>query len=263
MFPFKRFLNAHTGLVLAGALAMVAAWKIAAAVIGMEIILPAPEAVFADTVDIVLSPRFAETLLITSVRALAAFGIGAVGAGTLGVLAGRVGWVRAVLAPAMAVMRATPVISVILLALIWFPTGTVPVVVALLMIVPIIYGNVMAGIQQTPRELLEMAALFRVPAARVLRRIYLPSVRPYIAAALETASGITWKVIVAAEVLSQPMFGIGAELQQARVLLATSRVFAWTILAVLVSAVFHIFLNLVLHLRSARSGRGAAAAVEV
>jgi NitT/TauT family transport system permease protein len=113
------------------------------------------------------------------------------------------------------------------------------------MIVPIIYGNVVAGIRQTPAELLEMAALFRVPRQRVLMRIYLPAVRPYVAAALQTAGGITWKVIVAAEVLAQPVFGIGAELQEARVLLATSRVFAWTIVAVVLSALFHLLVTLV------------------
>jgi NitT/TauT family transport system permease protein len=104
----------------------------------------------------------------------------------------------------------------------------------------------MIGVQETPGELLEMAGLFRVPRRRMIRRIYIPAVRPYVAAALQTASGITWKVVVAAEVLSQPMLGIGAELQQARVLLATSGVFAWTILAILVSGVFHLLLSVVL-----------------
>ncbi|MFW5786066.1 MAG: ABC transporter permease [bacterium] len=234
------------GLMAAGALVFVAVWKIASLVVGMEIILPAPERVLMETVRVATAPQFWVTLGTTTLRSLLAFGIAAVGAGALGVAAGRAAWLHRLLAPWMGIVRATPVISVILLGLIWFPTGIVPIVVALLMIVPIIYGNVVTGIRQTPRELLEMAGLFRVPRSRILRRIYLPAVRPYLAAALQTAAGITWKVIVAAEVLAQPVLGIGAELQEARVMLATSRVFAWTILAVVVSGIFHVLLNLVL-----------------
>ncbi len=236
------------GLMAAGALAFVAVWKIASLLVGLEIILPAPERVLAETLRVATSPDFWRTLGTTTLRSLVAFGIAAVGAGAVGVAAGRAPALHRLLAPWMGIVRATPVISVILLALIWFPTGIVPIVVALLMIVPIIYGNVVTGIHQTPQELLEMAGLFRVPRSRVLRRIYLPAVRPYLTAALQTAAGITWKVIVAAEVLAQPLLGIGAELQEARVLLATSRVFAWTVLAVVVSGIFHVFLTLLLQI---------------
>jgi NitT/TauT family transport system permease protein len=232
-------------LATAGVLSLIAVWKIASVAVGLDIILPPPERVARETLSLVGTPQFLRTLGTTTVRAVLAFVVAVVGAGLLGVAAGRAEWLHRLLSPLMSVVRATPVISVILLALIWFPTGFVPIAVALLMIVPIIYGNVVAGIRQTPAELLEMAALFRVPRQRVLMRIYLPAVRPYVAAALQTAGGITWKVIVAAEVLAQPVFGIGAELQEARVLLATSRVFAWTIVAVVLSALFHLLVTLV------------------
>jgi len=242
-------------LATAGVLSLIAVWKIASVAVGLDIILPPPERVARETLAILATPEFLRILATTTARALFAFVLAVIGAGALGVAAGRAEWLHRLLAPLISVVRATPVISVILLALIWFPTGVVPIAVTLLMIVPIIYGNVVAGIRQSPRGLLEMATLFRVPRQRILTRIYLPAVRPYVAAALQTAGGITWKVIVAAEVLAQPMLGIGAQLQEARVLLATSRVFAWTIVAVVLSALFHALLTIVLPQRA--GGRGS------
>jgi len=49
--------------------------------------------------------------------------------------------------------------------------------------------------------------------------------------------GLTWKVVIAGEVLAQPLHGIGTGMFQAKLYLETGEVFAWTVCAIVLSAV--------------------------
>lgn len=61
----------------------------------------------------------------------------------------------------MAVVKATPVASFIILCLVWIPSRGLSVFISFLMVLPIIYTNVLEGIHHTDRQLLEMAEIFR------------------------------------------------------------------------------------------------------
>ncbi len=148
--------------------------------------------------------------------------------------------------PLMTAVKSTPVMSFILLALVWFPSSAVPVFICFLMCVPVIWGNVLTGIRQTDGKLLEMAASFGVKTRTVVRHIYLPSVLPYFAAATTTCLGLGWKVAVAAEVLSQPRHAIGKHLFEAKAYLDSSGLFAWTLVVILLSLVFERLLGAIL-----------------
>ncbi len=68
--------------------------------------------------------------------------------------------------------------------------------------------------------------------------IYLPSMLPYVGNAVSTGLGLTWKSVVAAEILSMPSKGMGTSMQAAQFQLDTPLLFAWTLLIVALSAVF-------------------------
>ena len=87
-------------------------------------------------------------------------------------------------------------------------------------------------------QLLEMARVFRVPALRGIRYVYLPQVLPYFRSACGSALGLCWKSGIAAEVIGMPDGSIGEQLQQAKIYLNTPDLFAWTLVIVLVSLVF-------------------------
>ena len=53
-------------------------------------------------------------------------------------------------------------------------------------------------------QLLEMARVFRVPALRGIRYVYLPQVLPYFRSACGSALGLCWKSGIAAEVIGMP-----------------------------------------------------------
>ena len=91
-----------------------------------------------------------------------------------------------------------------------------------------------------------MARVFRIPAARRIRYIYLPQVLPYFLSACTVALGLSWKAGVAAEVIGMPEGSIGEQLQQAKIYLNTPDLLAWTVVIVLVSLGFEkLFLALI------------------
>jgi len=212
---------------LVAALAFLAAWKLGALAAGKEIILPSPERVLGIALGLYPTSRFLEALGATFLRGLAAFAISTLLGGAAGIAAGLRPLFGAFLSPLLTVIRATPVLALILLALLWFPSGFVPIFSAVLMAFPVMAASAEEGTKAADPRLLEMARLFRVPRRETFRRIRLPSAAGHLVAGARSALGLSWKVVVAGEVLSQPARALGTGMQEARVLLETGSVFAW------------------------------------
>lgn len=153
---------------------------------------------------------------------------------------------RELLAPPVAVIKAVPVASFIILALVWLNSQSLSLFISALMVLPPVYLNVLEGICRTDRRLLEMARVFRVPLGRRLRGIYLPQVMPYFRTAVSLGLGLCWKAGAAAEIIGLPAGSMGERLYTAKVYFQTADLFAWTVTIVAVSVVFErLFLALV------------------
>jgi len=111
----------------------------------------------------------------------------------------------------------------------------VPVFIAFLMVVPMVWTNLYAGLEHADPELLEMARVFQFSPWKKLRCIYIPALMPYFTAACSTGLGFAWKSAVAAEVIAHPENSIGLRIYNAKIYLETTDLFAWTIGIVLIS----------------------------
>jgi len=223
---------------ISAVICLVAVWWVAAALINLPLILPAPGTVFRQTLMLIGSGDFWRHLGATLGRGLTGFGISLTGGLLVGFLAGRLDSFNAFLRPMIILVRGTPSMSIILLALIWFKGETVPLFVIFLVVFPIIVQNVIEGMRNIDRNLLEMAQVYQIPKNRQILNLYLPSILPYLTAGVASGLGITWKVVIAAEVLAYPRWGIGARMDTARVYLQTELVFAWTLVVVLLGLIF-------------------------
>ena len=162
----------------------------------------------------------------------------------------------ALLAPAMSAVKATPVASFAILVLVWLPRDAVPVCVAALMVLPVVWANVRAGILGVDGQLLELARVCRLPRGRVVRRIYLPSVLPGFAAACRSGIGFGWKAGIAAEVLTVPRASMGRMIYESKYYLQTADLFAWTLAVILLSVAIE---RLLLAALPRGGGKGARA----
>ena len=146
--------------------------------------------------------------------------------------------VRDLLSPLMLTVRTVPVASFIILALIWFTSRTLSVLISFLMVLPILYGHLLDGLAQVDPKLREMAGVFRIPPLRYARCVALPQLMPAFLTGCRAALGLGWKAGIAAEVIGTPAGTIGRWLQQAKLYLDTPDLFAWTLMIVLLSVLF-------------------------
>jgi NitT/TauT family transport system permease protein len=153
----------------------------------------------------------------------------------LGIFAGISPGFNAFLRPVLVTVRSVRVISLILLALIWFNAGSVPVFIALLTMFPFICTNVIDGIHSVDKDILEMAKFYRISRSRIVREVYIPAIMPFIISGASSAMGIGWRAIIIGEVLSQPKYGIGTVMHIEQTFLKVDAVIAWTLIAVLLS----------------------------
>jgi NitT/TauT family transport system permease protein len=215
---------------------ILALWKLASAGVGADMILPPPEKVIVALGTIISGKRFIAALGSTTLRGLTAFTVSMLFGLALGFAAGRSKRVEAFMAPGLTLIRATPVLAVILIALIWFPSGIVPVFSAVVMTFPLVAADVSAGVRSTDPHLLQMASSFGISQRDTLMHVVFPSALPSMVSAAKNAIGLSWKVVVAGEVLSQPANALGTGMQNSRIMLETAEVFAWAAVGILLCA---------------------------
>ena len=210
-------------------------WAIIARLTAIPFIIPSPRAVARDFIYFLFEKSFAETILPTFYRVLCAFFLSLILSFLLGVCAGLSSVFRTLLTPWLSVIKSTPVVAVILIAILWFGSDKVPVFVAILMTLPVMTESTIEGILKTDKGLLEMAHAYHFRRIDKLLYVQLPSALPYLLTGAGTSVGLTWKVVIAGEILSIPRHGIGSEMQTAKIQLETVRVFSLTLLAILIS----------------------------
>ena len=213
---------------LAAVLFWLAVWQAAAAAVGRELLLPTPAAAINALAENAIQPEFWRSVSLSLVRILLGFVSGVV----LGVVFGTVtkGFKPAdiLLSPLLRIIRATPVASFIILALVWINSGILPGFISMLMVIPVVWANTFEGLSSVDVGLLELAKVYRFGRIKTMKLIYLPSLRPYFKAAVITSLGMAWKSGIAAEVLCQPKDSIGIGLYYAKLYLETADLFAWT-----------------------------------
>lgn len=227
-------------------------WGFAALAVGQEIILPSPAAAFESLFILFRDPFFWNSVYRTFLRGIAAFAIAFAAGTVLGTAAGYFRNFNFFFRPFIILIRSTPVVSFILIALFWLTSSHVPVLTAVLMSFPVICINVIHGVESIDRNLAEMTVLFRFSPGAKIRHLILPSIYPFLLSGGSTGLGLAWKAVVAAEVLSSPRFGIGTGLQDSRIYLDTPGVFAWTLVAILLSALAELIFSILGKMRSIR-----------
>jgi len=210
-------------------------WQLAAMAVGQELLLPYPLSVFRALLELACAAPFWLAVLSTLGRILGGLALGCALGTALAVLTFRFQWARLLLAPAVRVVRATPVVCFILLVYLWVARPRIPGIIAAMMVMPVVWGSMETGLRCVDGKLLELARAYRFSPLKTVHLIYLPSLRPHFTNGLLTAMGLAWKSGVAAEVICPPRLAVGAEIGRAKTALETPRLFAWTLVIIALS----------------------------
>ena len=137
--------------------------------------------------------------------------------------------------PFIIFLRAVPTIAIIIVVLIWSSVERVPIVGGRLVLFPILCESILGGIKNVDKNLLKMSKVFKVSTKRVVRDIYIPSIYYSISSNIPSYMGLTFKVIIAGEVLSQESLSIGGEIFINKIYLESSNIFAWIIVVIVLN----------------------------
>ncbi len=216
----------------------IAIWKLASLAADNPIVLVPPEAAAAAFLRLLADGGFWRTVLSSGMRILGGF----LSAGAAGVLLGaaayRLPLAEELFSPLMNLLRAVPVASFVILALIWVGSRGLTFVVVAAVVIPILYTSTLNGLRAVTPQMLETARVFRIKGWRRVWYIYRPALLPYLENACAIAVGMSWKSGVAAEVIGLPDWSIGERLYMSKIYLETEQLFAWTAAIILLSVLY-------------------------
>ena len=213
-------------------------WQAAAMAIGQEVFLVSPVQALRCLLRLLPQADFWHRVGFSAGRILLGFGLGVVCSAALAVAAEICPAAEVLIAPVLQLVKATPVASFIILALVWVSGRSLSILISFLMVLPVLYSAVRTGIESADVQLLEMAQVFHLPLVRRVKAIWLPAILPAFRQGCSVALGICWKSGVAAEVIGLPDGSIGDALYRAKITLSTGELFAWTFVIILLSAGF-------------------------
>ncbi len=228
----------HIAIAWIAAAMLLLLWELAAHLVGREILVPKISRVLEELYLFLADPEVLKAMGITLGRIFLSFAICLGLTLLVGIPAGLWKPVEMAIKPVETMARSIPTMGIILLAIIWLGCEGTPLFVALLILFPILYRSLVEGIHSIDEKLIVFHRIHKVPFFKRLRCFYLPCVFPFLRAGSITSLGLCFKVIIAAEVLSQPRYGIGTIFQIERSRLNTAGVMALCILLIVLSAAF-------------------------
>jgi NitT/TauT family transport system permease protein len=210
-------------------------WAFAAHKFGKPLLFPSPIAVL-QTLGKLLQTKEFYTATANSLANIFGGMISAIASAcVLAACTARVRFIRELIHPVMAVIKATPVASFIILMLLFLGPVKVPAFITFLIVLPIVWTNLDEGINNIDPLLAEVAKMYRFSLVKRLKVLILPSVKPYFLSACKTAIGLAWKAGVAAEIIAMPKNTIGTMIGEAKLYIMSAEMFAWTLTVVLLS----------------------------
>ncbi|WP_343080053.1 ABC transporter permease [Ostreiculturibacter nitratireducens] len=189
-----------------------------------ELLVPAPQQVFATTIDLFFGRGFASDVLISIGRVLAAFAMAVAVAVPLGVMMGSFPAIEAFIAPFVSAWRYLPAPSFIPILLMWFGTGEAPKLALLFIgVIFFLITLIMDHTKNVREELVETALTLGARRGTVVRRVIFPAVLPDIVVAMRQMLAMAWTYLVIAEIVASTT-GIGAMMMRARRFLKTDEI---------------------------------------
>ncbi|MGL5414098.1 MAG: ABC transporter permease [Clostridium sp.] len=213
-------------------------WELFSRVIGEEILFVSPISTFKRLLELIVMRDFYKIVFFSFSRIALGFILAFITGILLGIFSWSKKFIRILIEPLITLIQVVPVASFIIISLIWIDSKNLSIFISFLMVCPIIYRNTLNGIENTDRELLEMADMFKVSKGKRVKYIYAQSVKPFLISACTVSLGLCFKAGIAAEIIGLPNGSLGEKIYESKIYLYTGDLFAWTIVIVLISVLF-------------------------
>lgn len=215
-----------------------AVWEIADRIVQNRIILCGPLHILSALKDQLTSDDFVEICRASFVRITAGFMLSFIAGFLLALAAYRFTIIKDFLSPVLTMLKTVPMISFVIMLLIWVGNQQLTIYLSFLIVLPLIYTNVLTGLESVDKQMLEMAQVFGISGWKKFLYIYRPAFMPFLLSSCKVSLGLSWKSGIMAEVIATPKPSIGREMYQAKAYLQTPKLFAWTVIVIVFSIIF-------------------------
>lgn len=184
--------------------ALILAWEIAVRVGFIESrLLPAPLQIINLIGYLAANDNLGGHIGISVLRVLTGFSIGALLALLLGGIIGLNRNWETLVDPMIQALRAIPSLAWVPLLLLWLGIDEAPKItlIAIGAFFPI-YINLVAGIHNVDRKLVEVGLLYGLSCSQLIRRIFIPAALPALFTGLRSGLSLAWMFLVAAELIA-------------------------------------------------------------
>ena len=221
-------------------------WQLLSMLVGSRLLLlPSPLDTLRSMYEIVASATGWQSIGMTFIRIIFGYVFGCVLGIGLAVLTSHFHIFEWLFNPLRSLIKTTPITSFALILLVSVVSGVVPVIVAMIVVVPMIWQTMEEAIRNRDVKLSEMAQIYLSPWKKFCF-VTLPQVMPRFYASASTALGFAWKAVITAEILALPKFGIGRQMQFHKIHIEIPELFAWTLLVIILSVILESFLKFIL-----------------
>jgi NitT/TauT family transport system permease protein len=229
-------------------------WFVISIIIDNELLLPDPFEVLVKLFELFCTPKFWLNTFSSLYRVVIGIIIAIFLGVGLGYLSYKFNFIYEILYPLMTVLRATPVASFIILIALFIGAITVPSIITIIMVLPIVWMSVYTGLNDIDKDLKEVCITYKLSLKQRLKALYVPALLPYFTSAVLSSIGLGWKAGIAAEILFPPLKSIGKSIAESNQLLLTTDLFAWTLVVIILSVLFEILTKSIIKLTAKKSG---------
>ena len=210
-------------------------WQLASSLLDREFLLPGIPSTALAILHLLGNRVFWKSAALTLLRVLVGLLLGTLFGIILAIICKAHPAVKALFAPLIAIMRATPVATFIVILWVLMSADRLSILIAVIMVMPIIWQNVLDGFASIDKDLLELSQVFEFSFLKKLRLIVIPTLIRYLVPAVITATGLAWKSEIAAEIIAYTRDSIGQLINDAKFNIETPTVFALTIVIIVFS----------------------------
>ncbi|NLX77939.1 MAG: ABC transporter permease subunit [Clostridiaceae bacterium] len=211
-----------------------------------SMIFPSPYEVLVSLYSIIGSSYFLPTVFNTIKAVLLSFALAFLPALLLGIISRLVPFIYRLMEFITGFIRSIPTVAIILTALLLLPLSYTPVIICYFVVFPVLYTNISEGLRNVDVKLIEMARVYRFSNAKIIRNIYIPSLKSYIIAGSRSALGLNFKVMVTAEVFNFVNHRtIGAQMYMHKIGIDLAGIFAWALIVAAVSIIFDLLIKII------------------
>jgi len=202
-------------------------WYLGALLVDNLFLLPTPKSTLTALFELMRDAKFYRVILYSLVRIITGVIIGALFGVVFAFISYKIPLVKKLFSPLVSIVKATPVVAFITLLWIIMSGNVLTVFIAFLMVVPIIWQNLIEGLDAIPKELSEVCDIFEFSHRKRIRFLALPVLMNYFFPALVTSIGLAFKAEIATEIITYTKNSIGQNISDARYFLLSDVVFAW------------------------------------